>query len=154
VVQIHVPPLRARGGDILLLAQNFIEKTAARMNKAVVGISPEAARKLLQYDWPGNVRQLENWMERAVTFTQFEQITVEDLPDKITSSVPPLASSWPDVDDENLPTMQEVETRYMERVLKATGGNKAQTARVLGMDRRTLYRKLDRLIEAGAGRQG
>jgi two-component system, NtrC family, response regulator HydG len=151
VVQIHVPPLRARGGDILLLAQNFIEKAALKMNKAVRGITPAAARKLLQYEWPGNVRQLENWMERAVTFTHFEEITVEDLPDKISSSVPTAASSWPDVDDENLPTMQEVETRYMERVLKATGGNKAQTARILGMDRRTLYRKLDRLIEAGQG---
>jgi len=80
VVQIHIPPLRARGNDVLVLAQHFVRKFAERMGKGVTGISSEAAKKLLDYDWPGNVRQLENSMERAVTLTRFEQITSRTCP--------------------------------------------------------------------------
>ncbi len=143
VVQIHLPPLRARGNDILLLAQHFLKKIGARLHKSVEGISSEAARKLLEYDWPGNIRQLQNSIERAVTLTQFNQITVDDLPDKIKhyeSSRMVLVDS----DAEHLLTLEELEKRYIERVLKAVAGNKTQAASVLGMDRRTLYRKLER----------
>jgi two-component system response regulator HydG len=143
VVQIHVPPLRARGNDILLLAQHFVDRVASRTGKAVQGISSDAAKKLLAYDWPGNVRQLENWMERAVALTTFEQITVSDLPDKV-QHFRPAESPVGELDAEHMLTLQEVENRYIEQVLRATGGNKAQAARVLGMDRRTLYRKLER----------
>lgn len=143
VVQIHVPPLRARGNDILVLAQCFVERAATRMGKPVTGISSDAAKKLLAYDWPGNVRQLENWMERAVALTAFEQITVSDLPDKV-QQFRPVESEVGDLDPEHMLTLQELENRHIEQVLRATGGNKAQAARVLGMDRRTLYRKLER----------
>jgi two-component system response regulator HydG len=143
VVQIHVPPLRARGNDILFLAQHFVDRVASRTGKAVQGISSDAAKKLLAYDWPGNVRQLENWMERAVALTTFEQITVSDLPDKV-QHFRPAESPVGELDAEHMLTLQEVENRYIEQVLRATGGNKAQAARVLGMDRRTLYRKLER----------
>jgi two-component system, NtrC family, response regulator HydG len=143
VVQIHMPPLRARGNDILLLAQHFVERVAGRSGKPVKGISSDAAKKLLAYDWPGNVRQLENWMERAVALTSYDQITVGDLPDKV-QHFRPAESGGDDLDAEHMLTMQEVENRHIERVLRATGGNKAQAARILGMDRRTLYRKLDR----------
>ncbi len=143
VVQIHAPPLRARGNDILLLAQHFLERVAERMDKPVRGVTSEAARKLLEYDWPGNVRQLENVIERAVTLTQFDKLTVEDLPDKITAyEAPPqrLGSA----DPEHMLSLAELERRYVEQVLAATDGNKTQAAKVLGLDRRTLYRKLER----------
>jgi two-component system response regulator HydG len=143
VVQIHVPPLRARGNDILLLAQHFLEQVAERMDKAVRGITSEAAKKLLEYDWPGNVRQLENVIERAVTLTQFDKLTVEDLPDKITAyEAPPQQLGA--ADPEHMLSLAELERRYIEQVLTATDGNKTQAAKVLGLDRRTLYRKLER----------
>ena len=143
VVQIHVPPLRARGNDVLLLAQHFVRKFAERMGKGVTGISSEAAKKLVEYDWPGNVRQLENSMERAVTLTRFEQLTVEDLPERI-SRYESSRMTIADVDSEHMLTLDQLEKRYIERVLKAAQGNKTQAAKLLGVDRRTLYRKLER----------
>jgi two-component system response regulator HydG len=143
VVRIEVPPLRGRGNDLLLLAQHFIERAASRSGKSVVGLVSTAAEKLLSYDWPGNVRELENCMERAVALTRYDQVTVEDLPEKVRnyqSSHVVVASDDP---SELLP-MQEVERRYIQRVLKSVGGNKTQAAKVLGFDRRTLYRKLER----------
>jgi len=143
VVRVEVPPLRARGNDVLLLAQHFIERAASRANKNVVGLVSAAAEKLLGYEWPGNVRELENCMERAVALTRFDQITVEDLPEKIRdyqSSHMVVASD----DPSDLLNMNEVERRYIQRVLKAVAGNKTQAAKLLGFDRRTLYRKLDR----------
>ncbi|HEX7671856.1 MAG TPA: sigma-54 dependent transcriptional regulator, partial [Polyangiaceae bacterium] len=83
VVRVHVPPLRARGNDILLIAQAFIERFAQRSAKAVRGITSQAAEKLLAYDWPGNVRELQNCIERAIALTQFEEITIDDLPAKV-----------------------------------------------------------------------
>lgn len=143
VVEIHVPPLRTRGNDVLLLAQHFVNELSHRMDKPVQGLSSEAALKLLDYDWPGNVRELENAMERAVALTRFERITVEDLPERIRSyesaRVTPI-----DVDAGQVLTLQELEKRYVERVLKTVGGNKTRAAQLLGLDRRTLYRKLDR----------
>ena len=144
VVRIDVPPLRSRGNDILLLAQFFISKYAGENRKSVEGISGLAAQKLLDYEWPGNVRELENSMERAVTLTKIENITVEDLPEKVREyQSSKLVISGDDPDD--MPCLEEVERRYIRRVLKATGGNKTHAARVLGLDRRTLYRKIDRL---------
>ena len=143
VVEIHVPPLRARGHDILLIAQHFVDELSKRMDKAVDGISSEAAQKLLDYDWPGNVRELENAMERAVALTRFDRITVEDLPERIqtyeSTRIAPI-----DVDSGHVLTLQELEKRYIGRVLNAVGGNKTRAAKLLGLDRRTLYRKLER----------
>ncbi len=147
VVQIHMPPLRARGNDVLLLAQHFVEKFAHRMRKGVAGISSDAAKKLLEYDWPGNVRQLENCMERAVTLTRFDKITVDDLPDKIRA-YEGIHVNLVDVDAEHVLTLDELERRYIERVLRAAGGNKTQAAKLLGLDRRTLYRKIERYDSA------
>lgn len=143
VVEIHVPPLRARGNDILLLAQHFLQEIGQRMDKRVEGISSEAAKKLLDYDWPGNVRELENAIERAVTLTQFDQITVNDLPDRVRKHESTRISPV-DVDAGQVLTLQELEKRYIERVLKAVGDNKTRAAKLLGLDRRTLYRKLER----------
>jgi DNA-binding NtrC family response regulator len=143
VVQIHVPPLRARGTDVLPLAHHFLERAARRSGKPVTGISDEVARKLVAYDWPGNVRQLENWMERAVALTRFEQITVEDLPEKL-ALYEPETKVLLEFDPEHVLNLEEVEKRYIERVLGLSDGNKMQAARLLGLDRRTLYRKLER----------
>lgn len=140
VVQIHLPPLRARGNDVLLLAQHFITGFAARMKKDVTGISSEAAKVLLEYAWPGNVRQLENSMERAVALTRFQQITVDDLPERITSHEGSIRLAG-DIHVENI---QALERRHIERVLQAARGNKTRAAKLLGVDRRTLYRKLER----------
>lgn len=143
VVRIEVPPLRGRGNDLLLLAQHFIERAASRSGKSVVGLVSAAAEKLLSYDWPGNVRELENCMERAVALTRYDQVTVEDLPEKVRSYQSSHVVVASDDPSELLP-MQEVERRYIQRVLKSVGGNKTQAAKVLGFDRRTLYRKLER----------
>jgi two-component system response regulator HydG len=143
VVQIHVPPLRERGNDILLLARHFAKGVADRLQKPLRGISSEAAGKLLDYDWPGNVRQLENSMERAVTLTRSSHVTVEDLPEKIREHQGN-RHEHDDVSAEHMPSLQEVERRHIRRVLAATSGNKTQAAKVLGLDRRTLYRKLER----------
>lgn len=142
VIQIDLPPLRLRANDVLLLAQHFIEGFSQRYEKSVAGLSAGAADKLLAYDWPGNIRELQNAIERAVALAHFEEITVDDLPQKIRryrgwSATEELASG------ELLP-MAEVERRHIQRVLSSVAGNKRQAARILGLDRRTLYRKLER----------
>jgi DNA-binding NtrC family response regulator len=147
VVRIHVPPLRARGSDILLLAQHFLQRYQSGPTQRVVGIKSVAADKLLSYPWPGNVRELQNCIERAVALAQFDQVGIDDLPERVRefkSSRIAIESSDP---TELLP-MEEVERRYILRVLDAVGGNKTLAAQVLGFDRRTLYRKLERCRDA------
>jgi DNA-binding NtrC family response regulator len=145
VVRVHLPPLRSRGSDILVLAQHFIESYAKQGRKNVLGISGEAAKRLLEYQWPGNVRELQNCMERAVALTRFDQIVVNDLPEKIRNYQSTVVVDTEDP-SEMLP-MEEVEKRYILRVLRAFGGNKTLAARVLHLDRKTLYRKLGRYEE-------
>jgi two-component system response regulator HydG len=143
VIHVELPPLRARGTDVLLLAQRFLESAGSRAGKPVTGISPAAAEKLLAYAWPGNVRELANAIERAVALTSYEQITADDLPQKIRDHRPShvlLASD----DPSELVPLEEVERRYVLRVVEAAGGNKTMAARILGLDRKTLHRKLER----------
>jgi DNA-binding NtrC family response regulator len=143
VIRIPVPSLRSRGGDTLLLAQSFARKLAKRLNKRVTGITAPAAERLLAYPWPGNVRELQNAIERAVSLTQFEEIVVEDLPENVRSyKRAPLLTVGEDASD--FIPMHEVERRYILRVLEAVGGNKTTAAQILGFDRRTMYRKLER----------
>jgi DNA-binding NtrC family response regulator len=141
-VAIPVPPLRVRAGDILLLAQYFLKRIAQRTNKPVQGISGPAARMLMDYDWPGNVRELENCMERAVALCRLDEITVDDLPAKVQehqSSKIVITTESPG----ELITLDEMERRYVRQVLNAVGGNKTHAARILGIDRRSLYRRLE-----------
>jgi two-component system response regulator HydG len=143
VICVDLPPLRARGKDVLLLCQHFLTRFARQAGKPIKGLSPAAADKLLAYAWPGNVRELQNCMERAVALARFEEIAVDDLPEKIRdfkSSHVLIAAS----DPTELVPMEEVERRYVARVMEAVGGNKTMAARVLGFDRKTLYRKLER----------
>ncbi|HLK40515.1 MAG TPA: helix-turn-helix domain-containing protein, partial [Polyangiaceae bacterium] len=144
VVQIELPPLRARGGDVLLLAQHFLLRIAARAGKNVVGIAPAAAERLLSYSWPGNVRELQNCIERAVALTRHDHLRVEDLPERVRDYHRSHVLVVSDDPSELVP-MEEVERRYIQRVLEAVQGNKAAAARVLGYDRKRLYRKIDKL---------
>lgn len=141
VITIAVPPLRDRGMDMLLLAQHFLTRYAARSGKPVTGLTEGAATKLLEYAWPGNVRELRNAIERAVALTRYERIVVEDLPDKIRTYHTSHLLIGSDNPTELVP-MEAVERRYIQHVLRAVGGNKALAARTLGFDRKTLYRKL------------
>jgi len=143
VIQVEVPPLRARGTDVLLLAHHFIEYFSRRTGKQVIGLSDIAAQKLLAYSWPGNVRELRNAIERAVALTRFEKLAVEDLPKKIRAyrSDHILMGTH---DPTELISMEEVERRYILHVLKAVGDNRTLAARILKLDRKTLYRKLQR----------
>jgi len=150
VVTLHVPPLRARSGDILLLAQHFVRRIAQRIGKPVKGFSGPAARMLLDYDWPGNVRELENCIERAVALCRLDEVTVDDLPAKVqefhvTRIVIP---SGPTGSPDAMITMEEMERRYVRQVLEAVHGNKTHAARILGIDRRSLYRRLESPYDA------
>jgi two-component system response regulator HydG len=144
VVNIHVAPLRVRGRDVLLLAQFFLTRIAERSGKPVKGISAEVAEKFLVYDWPGNVRELENCMERAVALARYDEVTLADLPDKITQYERGELVIHA-ADPEELITLAELEGRYIRRVMQAVDGNKTRAAEVLGLARRTLYRRLGRL---------
>jgi DNA-binding NtrC family response regulator len=143
VVHIDLPPLRARGNDVLVLAQAFINRYAAPMEKSVKGFSSAVAERLLSYAWPGNVRELQNCIERALALARFEELTVEDLPPKVREYKPSFVVVAAD-DPTDLVSMEEVERRYIQRVMEAVGQNKTQAAKVLGFDRTTLYRKLER----------
>ncbi len=142
VVGLEVPPLRSRGNDILLLAQHFLRRVAERNERPVKGLLPAAAEKLLAYRWPGNVRELLNAMEHAVALTRFEEIAVQDLPPHIRAYQPPPTMTGGKSPEEMAP-LEEVEKEYVQEVLNAVGGNKSTAARILGLGRRTLYRKLE-----------
>ena len=141
VIQLELPPLRSRGSDILLLAQRFLDAFAARSGKQVVSLSEAVAEKLLAYSWPGNVRELRNSIERAVALTRHDRLTVEDLPEKIRAyrRSQLLIDGG---DPSELAPLEEIERRYILHVLQSVAGNRTLAARTLGLDRKTLYRKL------------
>jgi two-component system, NtrC family, response regulator HydG len=141
VIQVELPPLRARGTDVLVLAKHFLQSSAGAKAKGVIGISQAAAERLLTYNWPGNVRELRNVMERAVALTAHDHLTVEDLPEKIRQYQGSQVLIRGD-DPTELMTLEELERRYIAHVLQATAGNQSQAARILGLDRKTLYRRL------------
>ncbi len=141
VIPVEVPPLRARGTDVLLLAQHFIDRFASDAEKNVTGFSEPTAEKMLAYNWPGNVRELRNVIQRAVALTRYDKLAVNDLPEKIRdyrSSQVIIGGG----DPAELLSLEEIEQRYIEHVLKTVDGNKTLAAKVLGLDRKTLYRKL------------
>lgn len=142
VIQIDVPPLRARGNDIYLLAQAFLRAQCAREGRIITDFAQPAIEKLLGYRWPGNIRELQNAVQRAVTLAQHDHIIVEDLPDKVRDyqSAHIISASE---DPADLVTMEEIEKRYIQRVMEVVGGNKSLAAKVLGFDRKTLYRRLE-----------
>ncbi|QDS87953.1 Transcriptional regulatory protein ZraR [Rosistilla ulvae] len=141
VIQIEMPPLRSRGTDVLILAQHFIDQFARQAERPIGGLSETAAQKLVDYNWPGNVRELRNVIQRAVALTRYDHIAPEDLPEKIRNHRGKQVLIGGEDPAELLP-MEAVEARYIQHVLEAVGGNKTTAAKILGFDRKTLYRKL------------
>lgn len=141
VIEVHLPPLRSRGSDVLVLAQHFLTILAARAKKGVVGFTPQAAERLLNYTWPGNVRELQNAIEHAVALCTHDHITLENLPERTERH---RRSPESLIDASQLLTLEEMEKQYILQVLDASGGNKTVAAKVLGLDRTTLWRKLER----------
>ncbi len=142
VVAIHVPALRERPGDVLLLANELIARVAARRQTFVRGLSRAAAQKLADYDWPGNVRELESCIERAAALCRGSEIDVADLPKNVVEHQATrleVSTATP----EELLTLDEVNHRYVRQVLAAVGGNKTRAAKILGIDRRSIYRRLE-----------
>jgi two-component system, NtrC family, response regulator AtoC len=154
VIQLHLPPLRERRDDIPLLVAHFILKHSLE-GQAPATIDEEAMSALSAYSWPGNVRELENVIERAITLSQGGRITSNDLPPRIslehsTNATPPLSPD--DLADlfSGLPSLDELERRYILHVLDATGSNRKRAAEILGINRKTLYRMAARFeIELG-----
>jgi two-component system response regulator HydG len=144
VMPLNVPPLRERQEDIPLLAQHFMKKFAEKNRKTVKGFVPLAMDMLINYEWPGNVRELENAIERAVILLTGEHITEQQLPLNITEKYPYLtepSASEARVTD-GLRSLEEIEREAIFETLKASGGNKAEAARRLGITRKTLHNKL------------
>lgn len=143
VIKVELPPLRSRGTDILLLAKQFIDVFTHQQKKQVLGISDAVATKLLYYAWPGNVRELRNAIEHAVALTNFDTIMPEDLPEKISNFRSDCILVG-EQDPMELVSMEEMERRYITHVLKVANNNRTLAARILQLDRKTLYRKLQR----------
>ena len=132
-ISISLPPLRERREDILPLANSFLKKSAAQAARAITGFTTEAADALRKYDWPGNVRQLQNQVQRAVLMAEGQVVDVGDL----GINNPP-----PSQDDADLTLLEGMERNTIIQLLKETGGNKLETARRLGIGRQTLYNKI------------
>jgi DNA-binding NtrC family response regulator len=142
VIDIELPPLRERKEDIPLLVRHFLSKSGEESKKRITGVSEEALKILVCYPWPGNVRELENIIQRAIALCRQEVILLEDLPPTMTRE-----------EDDNLVekglrekyTVDQLEKEYIRRVLIEVAGNKSRAAEVLGLDRKTLYRKLEEI---------
>ena len=142
VIQLDLPPLRDRGNDILLLALTFIQQFSKRFNKSVTGVSQPAAAALLAYRWPGNIRELRNVIERAVALTLHDQLTLEDFPPQLRQPVNSSPQPTSLINAGNILPLEQMERRYIQQVLDQLDGNRTLAARLLGVDRKTLYRKL------------
>ena len=145
VVPVHLPPLRERKEDIPPLAHHFLRRYSQELTKDVREISPKALELMLQYDWPGNIRELENAVERAIVLSKGNTLSAETLP-----LVP--ASREAEVSDENISyqeakkaVLESFERRFFTRILKEAGGNVSQAARQVQIDRKNLYQKMKEL---------
>jgi two-component system response regulator HydG len=143
VYPIKVPTLGERREDIPLLAIHFLEGYSKRLGKNITGITEKALSRMRRHDWPGNVRELENAIERAVIIAQNRQITVDDLPDTVRGAETE-AESRKTVELEIGTKMDEVEKRLIMETLAFTRGDKSRAAQMLGIGRKTLYRKLQK----------
>jgi len=142
VVTIILPPLRERREDIPLLANHFLRKFSEENHKNISHISPEALEIITQYSWPGNVRELEHVVERSVILSIHPIILPEDLPRKMFEE---MKGPEAQISDEPL-SLRELEKKYVMKVLERTGGNKKKASEILGIDRATLYRILEKEV--------
>ncbi|MDE3224605.1 MAG: sigma-54-dependent Fis family transcriptional regulator [Nitrospirota bacterium] len=155
VVRIPLPPLRQRREDIPMLAHHFLQQCAGGQPHPIRGFLPETMACLQQYAWPGNVREIENVIERVVSLSRGPLVLPSDLPEAIRQAqsgstagtgghAPGESGAWL--------TLEEMEKQYLQRVLQETRGNKVQAAKILGIDRRTLYRMAERFgLDLGEG---
>jgi DNA-binding NtrC family response regulator len=144
VVTLQLPPLAERRDDIPLLAYYFLKKVAHRMGRTVVDIDPEAMAMLRDYDYPGNIRELENVIERGVALATGRELTPAQLPPALVDRAVHVVRA----SGEQLPTLEEREEQYIRWVLNRTGGNRTRAAEILGIDRVSLWRKLKALDAA------
>ncbi len=138
VVPIHLPPLRERKEDIEPLVRHFLQKYSRRAKKTIAWISPRAIKALTEYDWPGNIRELENTIERAVVLSKGPGIDLEDLVYHGISA----SSAFAGTLGGKLKSLEEMEKEYIMAVLKESQGNKSRAAEILGIDRKTLWAKI------------
>jgi len=138
VISLYLPPLRERPEDIELLARHFLKRYAARIKREITDLTPEALQLLKSYSWPGNIRELENAIERAVILTRGKSITAETLPVWRSAQ-----ASEPKQAGGRLVSLETVEREHIKHVLKAAGNNKSRTAKILDIARRTLDRKIE-----------
>jgi len=141
VVHIALPPLRARGDDVVLLIEHFVQHFSREYQVAPKRVAPDAMARLRAHGWPGNIRELQNAIERAFALSAADTITLDDLPAALRDdAVPPLDAP----DGAALPTLGEAERRLIAAALRHSGGNKNEAARLLGIDRQRLYRKIEK----------
>jgi DNA-binding NtrC family response regulator len=140
VVHLELPPLRARPEDVPLLVDHFLQRFSRQYQVASKRVAAEAMERLRAYAWPGNVRELQNAIERAFALSVADTITLDDLPPPVRGWVPPP----PDPVGDDVPTLDEAERRLFAAALRKSGGNKNEAARLLGIDRQRLYRKIEK----------
>jgi len=138
VVPINLPPLRERKEDIPFFIDHFVKKYSQKARKKISGVSPQAKKTLMEYDWPGNIRELENTIERAVVLSRGEKIELDDLVyhgiSAGSSLLLPVGGKYK--------ALEDIEKEYIKIILQAKHGNKSQTAKILGIDRKTLMAKI------------
>jgi DNA-binding NtrC family response regulator len=135
-ISVHLPPIRERREDIMPLANSFMKRFVAQANRPISGFSAAAAERLAAFDWPGNVRQLQNEIQRAVLLCESTEIDSTDL------SITSVKQESEQSQDTNFTLLEGVERNAIVQMLKETGGNKLETAKRLGIGRQTLYNKI------------
>ena len=135
-VEIHIPPLRERGEDIILLAEHFLKKYNHKYKKEIKGLNREARQKLLKYSWPGNVRELQHAIERSVILSEDKWLAPSHFPLDAGNKAP--------VDNFEALNLETVERQVIEKAMKRAAGNISQAASLLGITRYALYRKLEK----------
>ncbi len=141
-IEIHIPPLRERGNDIILLAEHFLQKYAQKYNKPMRGVTREAREKLLKYSWPGNVRELQHAMERAIIMSNGMNMIGKEA--FILTATPSRSATAAAGASETL-NLEKLEKQAVERALKLSAGNMNRAAEYLGISRFALYRKIEKL---------
>ena len=141
VIHLHIPPLRERPFDIPLLVEHFLNKITDKSGRPPLNVTPETLAILTAYKWPGNARELENAIERAVALAESGNLIPEDLPDRVRNQAG--ATTLIARARERRLTLDELEREYIVEILRMSGKNKSRAAEILGVDRRTLHRKLD-----------
>jgi DNA-binding NtrC family response regulator len=139
VISIHVPDLKDRTEDVQILVEHFMKKYGEQFGKPNIRITHEASACLIKYSWPGNVRELENVIERSIALSSGEEVDAKDLPEHVFQMKP--GDLIDDLATENMP-LTEVEKRYIVKVLQRTNWHQSKAAQILGIDRKTLYRKI------------